>query len=135
MDQSDANQLGPLHSFMTKFTLKTAVGVFKINSYLRLVPFENTSKDSLAVRKLGRGWKLMAWHLVNWIFFFAQIFQIVSYIHTLRGTVRGNAFAVHTFCLIVSLFGSAFVLPVYMKPKECVLLLRQHEKLLQKIAG
>ena len=135
MDQSNANHLGPLHSFMTKFTLKTAVGVLNINSFLRLVPFESTSRDSLAVRKLGSGWKLMAWHLVAWVFFFAQIFQILSYIHRLMGNVRGNAFAVHTFCLIVSLFGSAFVLPVYMKPKECVLLLRQHEKLLQKIAG
>ena len=135
MAQSDANRPSPFHSLMTQFTLKTAVGVFKINSFLRLVPFESTSKDSLAVRKVGSGWKLMSWHLVNWIFFFAQIFQILSYIHTLMGNVRGNAFAVHTFCLIVSLFGSAFVLPVYMKPRECVLLLRQHEKLLQKIAG
>ena len=135
MDQLDAVKLSPLHSFMTRFTLQTAVRLFKIISFLKLVPFECTSKDSLGFRKLRSGWKLMSWHLINWIFFFAQIFQILSFTHTLMGGVRGNAFAVHTVCLVCSLFGSAFVLSVYMKSNECILLLRQHERLLQKVSG
>ena len=121
--------------------MKTVIGTLKVTSFFNLIPLSLTSSSSssktysLKIKKFGWGWRLLAWHLINWILFFAQIFQITSFIHTLVGDVRGNAFAVHVFCLIASLFGSIFVLAVYMKQKEWILLLRQHEKLLGIISG
>ena len=134
-------RLSPLHSFLTELTMTTVIGTLKLTSFFNLIPLsvessvEGAQNYSLRVEKFGWGWRLVAWHLVNWILFFAQIFQITSCTHTLMSDVRGNAYAVHICILIGSLFGSIFVLTVYVKQKEWILLLRQHEKLLGTISG
>ena len=127
--------LSPFHKFLGNFTLKTAVVVYKVCSFLKSVPFSLESNDSLRVRKFQSRWKLLLWHLVNFLFYFAANFQFLTYIHTIFGGIRGNAFAVHTIYLMASLFGLVFMLSLYMKPDVCILLLRQHDKLLQTIAG
>ena len=127
--------LSPLHSFLSNFTLKTAVAVYKVCSLLKSVPFTLESNDCLRVRKFESRWKLLLWHLANFLFYFAANIQFLTYVHTLFGGVRGNAFAVHTIYLMASLFGLVFMLSLYMKPDVCILLMRQHDKLLQTIAG
>ena len=125
----------PLHKFLANLTLKTAVAVYKVCSLLKSVPFALESNDSLRVKKFESRWKLFLWHSLNWLFYFAANFQFLTYVHTLCGGVRGNAFAVHTLYIMASLFGLVFMLSLYMKPDVCILLLRQHDKLLQTIAG
>ena len=129
------NGLSLFHKFLANFTLKTAVAVYRVCSLLKSVPFALESNDSLRVRKFESRWKLFLWHSLNLLFYFAANFQFLTYIHTSCGGVRGNAFAVHTIYLMASLFGLVFMLSLYMKPDVCILLRRQHDRLLQTIAG
>ena len=64
-----------IHSFLTKLTLKTAVGVFKVFSFLKAVPFALESNDTLSVKKFESRWRLWLWHFVKWLFYFAAAFQ------------------------------------------------------------
>ena len=127
--------MSPTQDFLAKITMTTAIAVYKVCSIIKSVPFALESNDSLRVRKFESRWKIWLWHLVNFLFYFAACFQFLTFIHTLTSGLRGNAFAVHTLYLMASLFGLVFMLSLYMKPDVCVLLLRQHDKLLQTIAG
>ena len=132
---SQKENMGPVHSFLTKMTLKTAVVVFTACSFLKGFPFALESTDSLRVRKYTAKWKIALWHVSNFIFYFAATFQFTTYMYALTTDLRGNGFAIHTIYVMYSLFGVVFMLSVYMKPDVCILMLNQHDRLLQIIEG
>ena len=125
--------MGPVHSFLTRLTLKTAIAVFQVCSFLKAFPFALESRNSLKVQKYTAKWRLVLWHVVNFIVYCAATFQFTTYMYELWTSVRGNAFAIHTMYVMYSVFGVVFMLSVYMKPDVCILMLNQHDRLLQII--
>src|SRR4051794_23406529 len=72
-----------LRNLLSKLTLKTAVSIFKICGFIKSMPFCPESKDSLRVKKFAQWWKLVAWHLANWLYCFVAAFQLITYIMVL----------------------------------------------------
>ena len=128
-------EMSPSHFFLTNFTLKTATVVFKVCTLLNAFPFALESKDSLRVRKHSSKFRIALWHLANLVVYFAATFEFTAYMHEVFTGEKGNAFAIHTIYGVVSLFGVVFMLTLYMKPDVGILMLNQHDKLLETIEG
>ena len=124
-----------LHKFFTKETFKMAIRLYRVAAFIHCVPFGLESGSCLRVKMFTSKWRIFLWHLANWIFYFQAAFLVLTFAMAATTEPFGEQLVLHLIYIVGVLFGFVFMLSCYLKPHACLLMLNQHEFIVQKIKG
>ena len=116
-----------IHFFLAEKTFQNAIFMYRIASFIKCVPFQLESHESLRVVKFPKLWKRVIWHIANWLVFIMVTFEIVSFIALVTRESFGRAISIHLIYLFYSLFAFVYCVALYLKADEFILMLNSHD--------
>ena len=124
-----------LHQFLTTETFKTAIWLYRLAAIIHCVPFALESGSRLCVKMFSSKWRMLLWHLVNWIYYLQTAFLVATFVIALTTEPFGEQLVLHLIYIVSALFGFVFMLSCYLKPQACVIMLNKHDFILRKTEG
>ena len=121
--------------FLTKETVKMATLQFRIAAFLKCAPFELEGKSVFRVKMFKSKWKLAAWHVINWIYSMQTAFLLISFAYGLWKQPFGEELVMHLMYIVGATIGWVFMTSLYLKPRECLVMLNQHDLIVRTTAG
>ena len=134
-EKQGRGRLQSLHQLLTKETFKMAVRLYRVAAFIHCVPFRLESGSCLRVKMFTSKWRIFLWHLANWIFYFQAAFLVATFAIAVTTEPFGEQLVLHLIYIVAVMFGFVFMLSCYLKPHACLLMLNQHEFIVQKIKG
>ena len=120
---------------LSKKTFNLARRIFLFSSWNKCVPFELICKNNLQVKRFERTWKLLCWKAANWMFTFALLFQLVSFIYETWSKPFNQQLALHLCYVVIISFAWIYMWALYRKPDEAIFMLNQQVFLLDSLRG
>ena len=121
--------------FLTKETVKMATLEFRLAAFIKCIPFELEDKSVFRVKMFKSKLKLLAWHAVSWIYLLQTAFLWISFVWKIRQEPFGQELMMHLIYMVAATMGLVFMMALYMKPRECLVMLNQHGLIVQTAKG
>ena len=118
---------------LSKKTFELSHGIYWFASWNKCVPFELVGEEDLRVRHFRRTWKLILWHVANWIFAFNFLFQWSSLVHETATRPFSQETAIHLAIVAAMTFNFIFMVTMYLKPEEAIFLLYQQDFMVKSL--
>ena len=122
---------GKIHEYLSRKTFENSLLLFRFASLTKCVPFEPCDTKDFRVQKFTKVWKLAFWHVTNWIFTFAFIFQCISFVREIGNSESIEELTIHLLYVANCTFGFIYMMSMYLKPNEAIKMLNQQVFLLE----
>ena len=127
--------LSQVVDFLTRETVKMATLQYKVAAIIKCAPFELEEKSVFRVKMFKSKWKLAAWHAANWINSLQTGFLLISLAWSMWKEPFGEKLVVHLFSVVGATLGWVFMMSLYLKPIECLVMLNQYDSIVSTTKG
>ena len=127
--------LSQVVDFLTRETVKMATLQYKVAGFIKCAPFELEGKSVFRVKMFKSKWKLAAWHAANWIYSLQMAFLLLSLAWSMWKEPFGGKLVVHLVFVVTTATGWVFMMNLYLRPKECLVLLNQFDFIVSTAKG
>lgn len=127
--------LSAILRFLTRETVKMAARQFRVAAFIKCIPFELEGQHVFRVKMFKSKWKLLAWHVANWIYSLQTAFLWISLAWTMSKEPFGEELMMHLIYIVFATAGWIFMTSLYLKPRECLVMLNQHGLIVQTAKG